>query len=100
MSVFKNRLTGDLVTAYGVVHDHFAGRADHELITEDRDGVIDTSPQPAVLDEEFAAQSFAALSPGPRGLADQADDEMDHTGDEDLSQGSETDENDDSRSEK
>lgn len=51
MSIFKNRATGDIVTAFGAVHDWFAGRADHELVSDDRDGTTDAAPQPEVLDE-------------------------------------------------
>lgn len=51
MSIFKNRATGDIVTAFGAVHDWFAARTDHELVSDDRDGVKDASPQPEVLDE-------------------------------------------------
>ena len=52
MSTFKNRHTGDIVTAFGAVHDSLASRTDYELVTDDRDGERDTAPQPDVLDDE------------------------------------------------
>jgi hypothetical protein len=52
MSIFKNRFTEDVLTVFGVNHDHYANRADYELVNDDRDGVTDTAPQPEVLDDE------------------------------------------------
>ena len=51
MSIFKNRETGDIVTAFGPVHDNYAARLDYELVSEDCDGERDIAPQPDVLDE-------------------------------------------------
>lgn len=51
MSTFKNRHTGDLVTAFGVIHDSLAARPEYELVFDDRAGEQDTAPQPEVLDE-------------------------------------------------
>ena len=59
MSVFKNRETGDIVTAFGPVADHYSGRPDFELVSEDRDGVRDVEPQPEVLDEPQTPESPA-----------------------------------------
>lgn len=65
MSIFKNRATGDIVTAFGAVHDWFAARTDHELVSEDRDGTKDVAPQPEVLDEPASTPEDAEGSGSP-----------------------------------
>jgi hypothetical protein len=52
MSTFKSRATGDVITVFGVLHDHYASRGDYEIVDDDRDGARDTAPQPEVLDDE------------------------------------------------
>lgn len=51
MSTFKSNQTGDVITVFGVLHDHYVARADFDLVDDDRDGAADTEPQPEVLDD-------------------------------------------------
>lgn len=61
MSLFKSRETGDIVTAFGPVHDHYASRPDYELVEDDRNGMRDTTPQPEVLDDPEDAKDTEPL---------------------------------------
>lgn len=66
MSMFKNRLTGDVTSVFGPIHDNYVLRADEELIFDDRDAQRDPLTEPLdVPVDEPVTEAAEEAAPDP-----------------------------------